>query len=103
MVTDSMNIEIMRQCAPKALSLLKTMANENRLFILCNLLDGEVSVNELVERVELSQSALSQHLAILRNEGHVKTRKESQTVYYSLDSDDVMRMMLLLKDLYASR
>ncbi|MDA8622243.1 metalloregulator ArsR/SmtB family transcription factor [Psychrosphaera sp.] len=96
-----MNIQQMRQCAPKALSLLKIMSNENRLFILCNLLEGELSVNELAARVELSQSALSQHLALLRENKFVKTRKESQTVYYSLDSEDVIRMMMLLQDLYS--
>lgn len=95
-----MNIQEMRQCAPKALSLLKIMSNENRLFILCNLLEGELSVNDLVGRVDLAQSALSQHLAILREHNFVKTRKESQTVYYSLDSEDVVRMMVLLQDLY---
>ncbi|GAA0290657.1 ArsR/SmtB family transcription factor [Psychrosphaera haliotis] len=95
-----MNIQEMRQCAPKALSLLKIMSNENRLFILCNLLEGELAVNDLVARVNLAQSALSQHLAILREHNFVKTRKESQTVYYSLDSKDVVRMMMLLQDLY---
>ena len=98
-----MNISQMRQCAPKALALLKVMANENRLFILCNLIEGEVSVNELAERVQLGQSALSQHLALLRKEGYVTTRKESQTVYYSLSSQDVLKMMLLLKELYADK
>ena len=95
-----MNINQMRQCAPKALSLLKIMSNENRLFILCNLLEGELAVNDLVARVDLAQSALSQHLAILREHNFVKTRKESQTVYYSLDSEDVVRMMMLLQELY---
>ncbi|QTH63833.1 winged helix-turn-helix transcriptional regulator [Psychrosphaera ytuae] len=97
-----MNIDQMRQCAPKAMALLKVMANENRLFILCNLLEGEASVNELAERVRLGQSALSQHLALLRKEGFVQTRKESQTVYYSLSSPNVKQMMMLLKDMYAT-
>lgn len=97
-----MNIDQMRQCAPKAMALLKVMANENRLFILCNLLEGEASVNELAERVCLGQSALSQHLALLRKEGFVQTRKESQTVYYSLSSPNVKQMMMLLKDMYAT-
>ncbi len=98
-----MNIQQMRQCAPKALALLKIMSNENRLFILCNLLEGELSVNELATRVQLAQSALSQHLALLREHNFVKTRKSSQTVYYSLDSDDVVKMMTLLQELYAGK
>lgn len=96
-----MNLEAMKVCAPRALALLKTMANENRLFILCNLLEGELSVNELAERVGLSQSALSQHLAILRTEQYVSTRKESQTVYYSLASNDIKQLMELLHQLYS--
>ena len=98
-----MNLEQMKSCAPKALKLLKTMANEKRLFILCNLLDGEVSVNDLAERVGLSQSALSQHLAILRNDEFVSTRKESQTVFYSLNGKDIQQMMELLHSMYASQ
>ncbi|NVK26138.1 MAG: winged helix-turn-helix transcriptional regulator [Gammaproteobacteria bacterium] len=96
-----MNLEDMQSCAPKALKLLKTMANEKRLFILCNLLEGEVSVNDLAERVKLSQSALSQHLAILRNENFVSTRKSSQTVYYSIHGDDTKQVMQLLHKLYS--
>lgn len=96
-----MNLEKMQKCAPKALKLLKTMANEKRLFILCNLLEGELSVNELAERVQLSQSALSQHLAILRKEQYVVTRKESQTVYYSIHGEDAKQIMALLHDLYS--
>lgn len=96
-----MKLQDMQSCAPKALKLLKTMANEKRLFILCNLLDGELSVNDLAERVELSQSALSQHLAILRQENFVQTRKESQTVYYSLHGEDTQQVMQLLHKLYS--
>ncbi len=91
----------MQRCAPKAMSLLKTMANEKRLFILCNLLDGEVSVNDLAERINLSQSALSQHLAILRQADFVDTRKESQTVYYSLKGEDTKAVLRLLHQLYS--
>ena len=97
-----MNLEDMQSCAPRALKLLKTMANEKRLFILCNLLEGELSVNELAERVTLSQSALSQHLAILRKENFVNTRKESQTVYYSMNGNDTKQVMQLLHSLYSS-
>ncbi|ATJ82761.1 ArsR/SmtB family transcription factor [Halomonas beimenensis] len=71
----------------QASALLKAMANDNRLRILC-LLDGtELSVTELNQRLALSQSALSQHLAILRREELVSTRRASQTIYYSLNGD----------------
>ena len=95
-----MTLEDMQRCAPKALALLKTMANEKRLFILCNLTQGELSVNELAEKIQLSQSALSQHLAILRQEGYVNTRKESQTVFYSIRGEDTKQMLDLLQRLY---
>ncbi|MEQ6917417.1 ArsR/SmtB family transcription factor [Halomonas aquatica] len=77
----------------EASALLKAMANDNRLRILC-LLDGnELSVTELNQRLTLSQSALSQHLAILRRENLVSTRRESQTIYYSLQGDHARRLI----------
>lgn len=71
----------------EASDLLKAMANDNRLRILCLLDDTELSVTELNQRLSLSQSALSQHLAILRRENLVSTRRESQTIYYSLHGE----------------
>ncbi|HSH48616.1 MAG TPA: metalloregulator ArsR/SmtB family transcription factor [Halomonas sp.] len=68
----------------RASALLKAMANDNRLRILDLLDDRELSVTELNQRLTISQSALSQHLAILRRENLVSTRRESQTIYYSL-------------------
>lgn len=83
-----------------ATALLKAMANENRLRILC-LLDGvELSVSELNAKLSLSQSALSQHLAILRREGMVSTRRASQTIYYSLQGDQAKRIVATLAGLY---
>lgn len=83
----------LRQNAEEASQLLKTIANPHRLMILCTLLDGELSVGELNERIDISQSTLSQHLAILRNSGHVQTRREAQTIYYSLHSREVGLLM----------
>jgi DNA-binding transcriptional ArsR family regulator len=71
----------------QATALLKAMANDNRLRILCLLEGTELSVTELNHRLSLSQSALSQHLAILRREGLVQTRRASQTIYYSLNGN----------------
>jgi DNA-binding transcriptional ArsR family regulator len=75
--------------ASEAESLLKALSNRNRLMILCALSEGELSVTALNERVPLSQSALSQHLATLRRGGMVATRRESQTIYYRLDDPKV--------------
>ncbi|HEV7417798.1 MAG TPA: metalloregulator ArsR/SmtB family transcription factor [Tianweitania sediminis] len=72
--------------AEEVASLLSILGNTKRLLIVCLLVEGEMSVNRIAERVDLSQSALSQHLAKLREQGLVKTRREKQTIYYSLDS-----------------
>jgi DNA-binding transcriptional ArsR family regulator len=81
-------LEKMANNAEQAESFLKQLANRNRLMILCILTEGELSVTELNSKVPLSQSALSQHLAKLREAKLVSTRRESQTVYYRLDDPD---------------
>lgn len=86
----------------KAVTLLKAVANERRLQILCLLQEQELSVGKLGERLELSQSALSQHLAWLRRDGLVETRKVAQTVYYTLSSHEVKAIIRLLRQLYQS-
>jgi ArsR family transcriptional regulator, virulence genes transcriptional regulator len=96
----AVNIEQMEANAADAVRLLKALANERRLFILCQLLDGERSVGEMNLHLGLSQSALSQHLAILRKDRLVRTRKEAKTVYYSLQSDEVKEVIALLHKLY---
>jgi ArsR family transcriptional regulator, virulence genes transcriptional regulator len=70
--------------AAAAASLLRALSNERRLLILCQLGDGELSVGGLQSRLGLSQSALSQHLALLREEGIVATRREGQTIHYRI-------------------
>jgi len=85
-----------------AATMLKAIANENRLLILCNLEGKELSVTELNDHLELSQSALSQHLAVLRKDGLVKTRRESQTIYYSLSDARASKVIKTLHELYCS-
>lgn len=87
--------------ASEATNLLKLLANESRLLTLCYLAeDGELSVGDLVERVGLSQSALSQHLARLRDEELVATRKEGQTVFYRVCDPKAEQLLALLHDLF---
>ena len=87
--------------AGKAARLLKLLANENRLLILCRLvIAGEMSVGDLADAVELSQSALSQHLAKMREDGLVATRREAQTVFYRIADPNAERLLVLLKDIY---
>ena len=97
-MTTSMND--MQIHAQAAASLLKALANENRLMILCTLMGGEMSVGELNEQVPLSQSALSQHLASLRDAGLVNTRKEAQTVFYRLEGDEASKVIAVLQSIY---
>jgi ArsR family transcriptional regulator, virulence genes transcriptional regulator len=86
--------------AEDAEQFLKALANAHRLMILCELLNGEVCVTELQNAIGLSQSSLSQHLARLRQDALVKTRRESRTIYYSLADDRVKRMIALLHDIF---
>lgn len=87
--------------AGEAVGLLKAMANECRLLVLCHLsASSELSVGQLAERVGLSQSALSQHLSRLREEGLVATRKEAQTVFYRLCDPKAEQVLALLHDLF---
>ena len=96
-----MNIEKMQQQADHAVVLLKALANERRLFILCHLLnDGEMCVGDMNKKLGLSQSALSQHLAWLRKDDLVCTRKEAQTVYYSLKRDELKALIQVLHNMY---
>ncbi len=90
----------MQQHARQAAALLKALANENRLMILCTLIGGEMSVGELNEKVPLSQSALSQHLASLRDAGLVSTRKEAQTVHYRLQGNEATQVIAVLQSIY---
>jgi len=80
--------------------LLKTIAHESRLMILCMLVKNEMTVSEINEFVELSQSALSQHLAVLRQNNLVETRRESQTIYYSLVDKDLSHIVTSLHDVF---
>jgi DNA-binding transcriptional ArsR family regulator len=87
--------------ASEAAQLLKLLANENRLLILCRLaLARELSVNDLAEAVGLSQSALSQHLAKMRADGLLATRRDAQTIYYRIADPNAARLLALLKSIY---
>ncbi len=95
-----MQVDDLRENAQKASELLKAMSNEKRLMILCHLANGEKAVGEMETLVGLSQSALSQHLARLRRDGLVKTRRASQTIYYSLAGGEAQAVMETLYGIY---
>lgn len=88
--------------ARRAVGLLKALANESRLAILCELLDGERCVNELERVVGISQSALSQHLALLRKDRLVQTRREGKTICYSLNGREAPVMLELLYRMFSA-
>jgi DNA-binding transcriptional ArsR family regulator len=90
----------MRENAGQASRLLRALSNENRLMLLCLLFEGEKTVGELNESLDLSQSALSQHLAVLREEGMVRTRRAGQSIYYGLASPPAQRVIETLHSVY---
>ncbi|GAA4651127.1 metalloregulator ArsR/SmtB family transcription factor [Kistimonas scapharcae] len=90
----------MRKNAQKATALLKALANENRLMVLCLLVEGEMNVAEINAQIDLSQSALSQHLAVLRRDGLVATRRASQTIYYRIASPEAGKILETLHGIY---
>mgnify|MGYP000072133400 CR=1 FL=1 len=88
--------------AREAAQLLKALANESRLMILCSLAQQELNVSQLNERLDLSQSALSQHLAWLRREGLVQTRRDAQTIFYSLQGSKAKQVIDVLQSIYCA-
>jgi ArsR family transcriptional regulator, virulence genes transcriptional regulator len=98
---NAMDLGDLEKNAERAANLLKAMSNDKRLLILCALYKNERCVGELEEIIPLSQSALSQHLARLRRDELVVTRRESQTIYYSLEDTTVKAMLHTLYGIYA--
>lgn len=93
-------LSLFEERAAQAASLMRLLGNERRLMILCQLLEGELSVGELQSRIGISQSALSQHLALLREEGAVASRRDGQAIYYRVADPAVLRVLETLADLF---
>lgn len=98
----ALDMAAMRKNSSAAAKLLKLLANAERLRVLCLLVEGELSVGQINERIDLSASALSQHLAKLRDAGLVATRRDAQTIFYRLDSGPVMQLLAALHDIYCA-
>jgi DNA-binding transcriptional ArsR family regulator len=92
----------MLSAATEASDLLKALANRHRLLIVCQLLDGERSVGELAAFLDIRDSTVSQHLALLRKDGVVETRRDGQTIYYSIGSLAARRLLRTLYDIYCA-
>ena len=86
--------------AAQAAKLLRALANERRLMILCQLADGERSVGQIQPLVGLSQSALSQHLAVLREEGVLASRREAQTIWYRIADPAALKVVGTLAEIF---
>ena len=93
----------MAQHAAAAAELLKALSHPARLLVMCRLVDGEASVGELQQQIGLSMSALSQHLAVLRELALVNTRRQSQTIFYSLADGPALGVIQALYDAYCAR
>ncbi len=101
--TMRVSAEQMDEHAVDAATLLRAMASEHRLMVLCTLVQGEMSVSQLMDVIPLAQSALSQHLAVLRRERLVATRRDGQTVYYSLKPGPALGVIRVLYDNYCCK
>jgi DNA-binding transcriptional ArsR family regulator len=96
-------LAILEASAGAAARMMKLLSSEQRLILLCRLIEGECSVGALADYVGLAQSAVSQHLAKLRAEGLVATRRERQTIYYRIADPKTVRMIDTLCDLYGPK
>jgi len=97
-----MQSEELKSKASEASNLLSSMSNEKRLMILCQLIDGERTVNDLAEQLNVRQSTVSQHLALLRKDGLVSSRREAQAQYYSLVGEAVKSILGTLYSIYCA-
>lgn len=100
---NQLDLTTLKSNSENAARFLKAFANEQRLMIMCHLREGENSVTELQQQLDLSQSALSQHLARLRKDGLVATRREAQTIYYSLPSGLAEELIYLIHQHYCNK
>lgn len=97
------DIAVMRIAAQRACGALRALSNEDRLLLLCQLSQGESSVSELEEALDIRQPTLSQQLGVLRNEGLVNTRREGKRIYYSIADREMLVLLATLYDLYCPK
>lgn len=97
-----MQLDAMREQAGRASQLLSAMSNEKRLMILCQLVEAERSVGELADRIGVRQSTISQHLALLKKDGFVESRRDAQTQFYSLAGIEARTVLEALYGLYCA-
>ena len=101
-LTDDFDMGQMNEAADRASALMRTLGHKGRLLILCQLAGGEKSVGELSDSLDIPQSPLSQHLSRMRKEGLVQTRRQAQSIYYSLKADEAGKIIECLYGLYCA-
>ncbi len=101
-MTNQFDLDRMTEAADKACALMKTLGHKGRLMVLCQLASGEKSVGELSEILDIPQSPLSQHLSRMRKEGLVETRRDAQTIFYSLKAVEAGKIIECLYGLYCA-
>ncbi len=104
-IYDNMKIqtEKMSQAADGAVGLLQSLGNKSRLMIMCQLIDGEKSVGQLAELLQVRESTVSQHLALLRKDRLVTTRRQGQTIFYAIASEPARRLLETLYEIYCPK
>ena len=100
MTAPDLNVKQMREAADQATTMLRVLANEDRLLLLCQLTQGEACVSELEELLEIRQPTLSQQLAILRNEEMVSTRRDGKKIFYKVSDPGAVSVLTTLYGLY---
>lgn len=101
-ITDDFDMAQMNEAADKASALMRTLGHKGRLLILCQLATGEKSVGELSDILAIPQSPLSQHLSRMRKEGLVQTRREAQSIYYTLKAGEAGKIIECLYGMYCA-
>ena len=100
--TDELDVAALRASAGQAQALLKTLANQDRLLLLCQLVSGERNVSELEQSLGIQQPTLSQQLGVLRREGLVATRREGKQIFYRIDSPEALAILQTLYQLFCN-
>jgi len=103
MDTTRLNVNEMRKNAESSAAFLKLLANPTRLLVLCNLIEGERCVGDLEKDLDISQSALSQHLSKMRDEGIVKANRQGQHIFYSISDSNAIEVLNVLYDLFCKK
>lgn len=101
--TATFDMTIMRKAASEAAAMLRALANEDRMLLLCQLSQGEKSVGELEELLDIHQPTLSQQLGVLRSEGLVNTRRDGKRIYYSIADEKVYALLDTMYGLYCAQ